>query len=108
MNLYLVRHGESDIPADAIQHDYALSPLGREQARRLGQRFRGLHIDHLITTPYRRTRETAAAIAAVTDVSAIEEPGLGAIDAGEMHRVPYSRRQERWPEFYRKPSPLLD
>jgi broad specificity phosphatase PhoE len=109
MDLYLVRHGESNIPVDAVQHDYPLSELGREQARRVGERFRGLHIDRLVTTPYKRTQETAGAIAAPTGVQWIEEPGLGAIDAGEMHRVPYSQRKERWPEFYdRPPSPKMD
>lgn len=109
MDLYLVRHGESEIPADAVQADYPLSELGREQARRLGERFRGLRIDRLITTPFRRTQETAAAVTAGTGVQVIEEPGLGAIDAGELQRVPYSQRRERWPEFYAKPpSPALD
>ena len=60
MDLYLVRHGESNIPQDAIQQDYPLSPLGLEQARLLGERFRGLKLDRLITTPYQRTQQTAA------------------------------------------------
>jgi broad specificity phosphatase PhoE len=108
MDLYLVRHGESDIPNDAVQLDYPLSSLGREQAQRLGGRFSGMHIDRLITTPFRRTQETAAAVAERTDVQVVEEPGLGAIDAGELPTVPYSQRRERFPEFYANPSPLLD
>ncbi len=109
MNLYLVRHGESDIPVDSVQHDYPLSALGRQQAQRLGERFRGLHIDRLVTTPFKRTQETAAAIAATTDVPLVEEPGLGAIDAGELPRVPTSQRKERWPDYYAQPpSPLMD
>jgi len=109
VNLYLIRHGESDIPADRVQHDYPLSALGREQARRLGERFRGLSIDRLITTPFQRTQETAAAIADVAGLTVFEEPGLGAIDAGEMHNIPFSRRKERWPEFFAKPpTPAMD
>jgi len=109
MELYLVRHGESEIPADSVQADYPLSALGREQARLLGERFRGLHLDHLLTTPFQRTRETAAAIAATTGVTLIEEPGLGAIDAGELQRVPFSQRRERWPEYYAQPpNPAMD
>jgi broad specificity phosphatase PhoE len=108
MDLYLIRHGESDIPQDSVQHDYPLSELGREQARRLGERFLGLHIDRLITTPYRRTRETAGAIALGTGARMIEESALGAIDTGEMHHTPYSQRRERFPEFFANPSPLLD
>lgn len=108
MNLYLVRHGESEIPAGQVQADYPLSPLGRQQAARVGERFRGLAVDRLITTPFRRTQETAAAIAATTGVTCAEEPGLGAIDAGELQRTPYEQRRQRFPDYYAKPSPLQD
>lgn len=108
MDLYLVRHGESNIPQDAVQSDYPLSELGREQARRLGERFRAAKIDHLVTTPYQRTQETARAIAATTGVTVLEEPGLGAVDPGELGTTPFSQRQQRWPEYYQNPSPLLD
>src|SRR5215212_8572617 len=109
MDLYLVRHGESNIPHDAAQSDYPLSDLGHEQARQLARRFHGMQIDRLIATPYQRTRETAAAIAAATGVETIEEPGLSPIDTGEIQRVSFSRRKERWPDYYAKPvSPLMD
>lgn len=109
MELYLVRHGESEIPVDRVQHDYPLSELGREQAQRVGERFRGVRPDRLVTTPFNRTRETARAIAATTDVEPAEAPGLGAIDPGDLARVPYSQRKERWPEFWsRPPNPALD
>lgn len=108
MQLYLVRHGESNIPENAVQSDYPLSDLGRQQAARLGERFRGVPIDHLITTPYKRTQETAQAIAAAAGVVAIEEPGLGAVDPGGLGTTPFSERQQRWPEYYKNPSPLLD
>jgi len=109
MDLYLVRHGESNIPLDTVQSDFPLSPLGVEQAQRLGARFAGVPIDYLITTPYQRTQQTAAAIAQAAGVDVVEEPGLGAIDAGELMRVPFSQRRERWPDFYAGPvSPLMD
>lgn len=108
MDLYLVRHGESAIPVNGVQSAYPLSDLGREQARRLGERFRGLAIDHLVTTPYKRTQETARAIAAVTGVGAIEVPSLGTVDAGGLGIAPFSERRQRWPEYFENPSPLLD
>jgi broad specificity phosphatase PhoE len=108
MDLYLVRHGESDIPHDTVQSDYPLSALGREQALRVAERFRGLAIDHLISTPYKRTLETARAIAEATGTAVIEEPGLGAVDAGRLATTPYSQRRERWPEYFANPSPLQD
>nr|AOS95359.1 fructose-2,6-bisphosphatase [uncultured bacterium] len=106
MDLYLVRHGESAIPPDTFQADYSLSDLGSRQARAVGQRFTGLRIDHLITTPYRRTQQTAEAIARVAGVNAIEEPGLGAFHAGGFHEVPVSRAREAYPEWFERTYPL--
>src|SRR3712207_8463004 len=79
MDLYLVRHGESEIPHDSVQSNYPLSTLGKEQAGRLGGRLRGLTVDHLITTPFRRNPETAAANPEATGVAIAEEPGVGAL-----------------------------
>jgi broad specificity phosphatase PhoE len=108
VDLYLVRHGESDIPLDTIQSDYPLSELGREQARRVGERFRGLPINQLVTTPFKRTQETAAAIADHAGVDLVVEPGLGAIHAGELETTPYSQQRQRWPEYFAKRNPLMD
>lgn len=108
MDLYLIRHGESEIPLDAIQTDYPLSALGHEQAQRMAERFRDARIDRLITTPYQRTRQTARYLAQVAGIEPVEEPGLGAIDPGELGRTPFSQRQQRFPEYYQNPSPLMD
>jgi broad specificity phosphatase PhoE len=108
MDLYLVRHGESNIPSDAIQTDHPLSELGHEQARRVGERFRGVKVDRLITTPYQRTQQTAGHIASVVGVEAVEEPGLGAVLPGELGTTPFSQRKERFPDYYKNPSPLMD
>ena len=50
MELYLVRHGESEIPPDTFQSDFPLSDLGRKQATAVAGRFRDISIDHLLTT----------------------------------------------------------
>ena len=106
MELYLVRHGEAAIPPDTFQNDFPLSELGRRQAQALAERFRDVRIDHLITTPYLRTTETAEAIAAVAGVTAIEEPGLGAFKAGGFHDVPVSKARDAYPEWFEKTYPL--
>jgi len=106
MDLYLIRHGESDIPPDTFQDDYPLSDLGLHQAEAMAQRFRDVRVDHLITTPYLRTRQTAEAIARATGVTAIEEPGLGAFKAGGFHAVPVSKAREAYPDWFEKTYPL--
>ncbi|MHB8685024.1 MAG: histidine phosphatase family protein, partial [Dehalococcoidia bacterium] len=106
MDLYLVRHGEADIPPDTFQNDFPLSALGRKQAEAVAQRLAAVRIDHLLTTPYLRTRETAQAIARLAGVAAIEEPGLGAFRAGGFHDVPVSKAREAYPEWFEKTYPL--
>ncbi len=106
MELYLVRHGESEIPPDTFQSDFPLSELGRKQAAAVASRFRNVRIDHLLTTPYLRTQQTAEAIAQVTGVKAIEEPGLGAFQAGGFHDVPVSKAREAYPDWFEKTYPL--
>ena len=106
MELYLVRHGESDIPPDTFQNDFPLSELGLRQAAAMAERFHEVRIDHLITTPYLRTAQTAEAIARVAGVTAIEEPGLGAFQAGGFHGVPVSKARDVYPEWFEKVYPL--
>lgn len=63
--LYLVRHGEQDLagsPGDG-EPDSGLSPLGREQAAKLGRRLAGTRFGALHHSPLRRAAETAAILA---------------------------------------------
>ena len=60
--VWLVRHG--DCYEGITGEDPALSPRGREQARRLADRLRRLPVEAVYASPLRRARETAAAIAA--------------------------------------------
>jgi broad specificity phosphatase PhoE len=106
MELYLIRHGESDIPPGRLQKDYPLSELGRAQAAALGKRFRGMHIDHLVTTPYRRCLETAQPIADVSGVEHTELPGLGAIDVGPMSDIPLLELAEKFPDLVANPEQI--
>jgi phosphohistidine phosphatase len=63
MELYLVRHAEA-APGDPDDLR-PLTPNGREQARRLGERLRedGVHADLVLTSPLLRARETGSLIA---------------------------------------------
>ena len=56
--LYLVRHGE------AAPHDGPLSPAGREQARLIGERLKGVPLSAVYHGPLPRAAETASLIAA--------------------------------------------
>jgi len=61
VTLIITRHGESlnNLPGSTWIPDPDLSPRGLSQARLLGERFAGTHIDALVTSPLLRTLRTA-------------------------------------------------
>ena len=63
MELYLIRHGETEW-SRARRHtgrtDLPLSPAGEAEARALGQHLRGLEVDRVLSSPLTRATATAA------------------------------------------------
>ena len=61
---YLVRHGQSLLNLEHIRQgaDGALSPKGQQQARQTGYFLAQFPIEHILASPYERTKETAALI----------------------------------------------
>jgi probable phosphoglycerate mutase len=83
--LYLIRHAQSEGNRgeyDGPDDDPPLSAVGREQARRLGQRFARQRVDALYSSPLRRTLETAQAIAEATGLSVRSAENLREVDLG--------------------------
>src|SRR5690349_24144566 len=65
MYLYLVRHGQSLWNAEGRHQGWQnvpLSPLGEQQAERIGQRLKNQHFDYMFTSPIKRCYDTSAAI----------------------------------------------
>ena len=62
MELYLVRHGETEW-SRARRHtgrtDVPLSPVGEAEARALGDHLRGLEVDRVLSSPMARALDTA-------------------------------------------------
>ena len=62
MELYLIRHGETEW-SRARRHtgrtDLPLSPAGEAEARALGQHLRGLEVDRVLSSPLTRATTTA-------------------------------------------------
>lgn len=79
MRLYLVRHGQTDENVrQEIQGQLPgrLSPLGLEQATALGERFRDVPLDTVISSDLRRAMQTADAIALPHRLPVAPEPLL--------------------------------
>ena len=114
--LYLVRHGQASF--GAADYDQ-LSPLGRQQAVRLGQYWRdkGLRFDAVLTGTLRRQSQTYQGIAeglqqtasASAPLPLLELPGLNEYDSLALIRAIHSERLPRpdTPERYRHHFRLL-
>ena len=101
-DLYLVRHGQTELNVEHIlqgRHDSPLTPLGRDQAERVGRYFKHEHIafDHAYTSPLGRTRAT---LACITDMPATCEDGLAEWGFGSLEGHPNSELPPQpWGDF---------
>jgi broad specificity phosphatase PhoE len=87
------RHAESAANVDhALNTDparpVALTPRGRAQARRLGERLADLDVQLAITTNFLRTQQTAELALQGRDVPILIEPDLDEIRAGAFDGKP--------------------
>ena len=86
LELYMIRHGESvsnagiekDLPVE-FQTDPPLSPKGQREAELLGEYFKDLPLDYLLSSGMRRTMTTANEVA-------IRQPENGARQI-EVHKI---------------------
>ena len=76
--LYLVRHGRAAARYDE-EHDPGLDDVGRKQAQGVAEELASFGPLALVTSPLRRTRETASAFEERSGVSATVEPAIGEI-----------------------------
>lgn len=102
--LYLIRHGKADATWNDSDLDPPLSEVGRAQAEARAAEIAGKGPLPLITSPLRRTRETAAAIERLWNVSAHIEPRIGEITApavasGQRGAWLKDVLQRRWSEL---------
>ena len=68
MNLYLIRHAQAELlETGQLDADRKLTPKGLEQAKTLRRTFEHLdvHLDVVYSSPWRRARQTAAALGSV-------------------------------------------
>jgi broad specificity phosphatase PhoE len=108
--LYLVRHGQASFGAD----DYdVLSPLGHQQARRLGEHFKtaGIAFDSALTGTLQRQISTHDSICdgMGTAPQALRWPGLNEYDSHAVIATVHAEKLEKptTPEMYRHHFRLL-
>ncbi len=98
----LTRHGSTP-RSEPEQHlgqriDIELSDAGREAARALARRLAGVEFARVVSSPLRRSRETAAI---VTDAPVETDPRLAEMDYGEWEGLTYEQINERYGDVRR-------
>jgi broad specificity phosphatase PhoE len=101
--IFFVRHGETAANRDGRLQgriDLELSERGGEQVTRVAQRFAPDSVARVYTSPLRRARQTADAIAAVSGADVEVDDRLLELDYGEWDGKPLSEmrtpRGELW------------
>lgn len=117
MRIYLIRHGETVFNASrTIQHPHTpLSERGHEQARRLGERMRGVPITAILSSDYARAYATAEAVHATTGAPITVRESLRERNLGDHRGTPFSEltidvfaadhhppNGESWPTFHER------
>ena len=99
MRILLARHGETAWNAEGRyqgQEDIPLSPVGEAQARALGERLRGVHIDRAVASPLARALRTAELALGDARLGLLTtDAGLKEIAHGEWEGLLASQIRER-------------
>jgi ribonuclease H / adenosylcobalamin/alpha-ribazole phosphatase len=98
----LLRHGETALSVErrfAGRGDAPLTEAGRRQAAAAADRLaaRG-GIDLIVTSPLRRARRTAEAVAEATGAAVQVDDGLVETDFGDWEGLTFAEAAARWPE----------
>ena len=100
----LIRHGETAHNAGGLAQgrvDMPLSELGQRQAEAVAAHLAREQLDAVISSPLRRARQTAEAIAVRHNLSVATEPDLSEMDVGDMDGLSGPEMRARYPDIMR-------
>jgi len=104
----LVRHGvtehtERKVFSGSGGTDPALTDSGRDQAKRAGEWIRALGgVDVVLSSPLRRTQETAGVIASALGLEVDIEPAFAEVGFGDWEGYTFGEILEQWPNDLQK------
>jgi broad specificity phosphatase PhoE/ribonuclease HI len=96
----LLRHGETPLSVErrfAGIGEIPLTDTGLAQAHAAGKALAGRDIDVIVTSPLKRTRQTAQEVADVLGVPVHTEDGFRETDFGDWEGYTFAEVRERWP-----------
>ncbi len=102
MKLILVRHGETKWNHEnrVVGHTgMALNSNGRKQAGLLAQALKDEEVSCIYSSPLKRARETATAIARAQGLHVVTVDALKEVDAGELEGLTFDEVVERYGDF---------
>jgi probable phosphoglycerate mutase len=102
MNLYLIRHGESQYNAEGRiqgQINIPLSELGHRQSRAIADAFHSLKIDAVFASPLQRAAQTAQPLAERLGLKAIYDDRLREIHAGIFQSLRWDEIEAQYPQY---------
>ena len=105
MKLILVRHGETKWNHEnrVVGHTgMALNSNGRKQAGLLAQALKDKEVSCIYSSPLRRARETADAIARAQGLHVVNVDALKEVDAGELEGLTFDEVVERYGDFFQE------
>ncbi|KKU81699.1 MAG: Phosphoglycerate mutase [Microgenomates group bacterium GW2011_GWA2_47_8] len=104
--IYLVRHAQSIANEEGIYqgitYDTDLSPMGKKQAQLLAKCFDAIHITKIISSPLRRTMQTANFVAKSKKLPILEEKSIIETNHGAWEGKHKDVIKKTWPWIYRK------
>ena len=103
MNLYLVRHGQTEFSREnrfCGTSDPPLTKAGAAMAEAFAKAYASVKWEAIYTSPMVRARQTADALARLTGTTPIIEDGLKEIAYGEWEALTVDAVKARWPDAY--------
>ncbi|HVT65538.1 MAG TPA: bifunctional RNase H/acid phosphatase [Mycobacteriales bacterium] len=97
----ILRHGETPLSVEkrfSGRGDAALTDRGMAQAEAAAERLAHLGLDAIVSSPLRRTRQTAQIVAAKAGVEVVIEDGFAETDFGEWEGATFGEIGKRSPE----------
>ena len=101
--LLLLRHGQTELSVDQRYSglgDPELAQLGHTQAAAAAVWLAARPITAVLTSPLRRARQTAAAVAEETDAPLVVRPGLVETDFGRWEGLTFAEARARDPDLH--------
>jgi broad specificity phosphatase PhoE len=102
--IYLVRHGESIANTKGIYqgqtYDTDLSALGKLQAGALAKHLADIHLDYIVSSPLKRTRQTADIVSRITKVKIEVDQSIIETNHGLWEGLHKDDIANRWSQLY--------